>query len=63
MKTDELHAVDSRELREIANGLKTDAKALFHHNKTEAMRLFRLFIRITEELHRRWNPAVAYRWN
>lgn len=60
---DDLRATDSRRLRELADGLKADAKALFPHNKPEAMRLYRLFKRIATELHRRRNPATAHLWN
>jgi hypothetical protein len=60
---DDLRTIDSRRLREMADGLKADAKALFQHNQPEAMRLFRLFVRMATELHRRHNPAAAYLWN
>lgn len=59
----DLQTTDSRRLREMADGLKADAKALFPRNRPEAMRLFRLFKRIATELHRRRNPATAHFWN
>lgn len=60
---DNLRTTDSRHLREMADGLKADAKLLFPHNRSEAMRLFRLFKRIATELRRRRNPATAHHWN
>ncbi len=60
---DDLRTTDSRCLRGMADGLKADAKALYPHNREEAMRLFRLFKRIATELHRRRNPATAHLWN
>jgi len=60
---DDLRAIDSRRLRETADNLKADARLLFQHNRPEAMRLFRLFVRIATELHRRRNPAIARFWN
>lgn len=59
----DLRTTDSRCLREMAEGLKADARALFPHDKLEAMRLFRLFKRIATELHRRRNPTTTYLWN
>lgn len=59
----DLRTTDSRELRELADSLKADAKAIFQHNRPEAMRLFRLFARIAAELHRRRNPATVHLWN
>jgi len=59
----DLQATDSRVLREMADGLKADAKALYPHHKEEAMRLFHLFRAIVTELHRRRNPAIAYQYN
>ncbi len=47
----------------MADGLKADAKSLQHSNRTEAMRLFRLFRQITQELHSRHNSATAHKWN
>lgn len=45
---------DSGKLRRLADGLKQDARALWDAgNKTEGMRLFRLFRKIARELHRR----------
>lgn len=46
-------------LQVLADNLKQDAKALFHHNRPEAMRLFRSFCAITRELHRREFLAKA----
>lgn len=60
---DDLRTTDSGQLRELADCLKADARALFQHNRPEAMRLFRLFVRIATELHRRRNPATAHLWN
>lgn len=62
---DEIRGTDSRILWELADQLKADAKALYEdgHYRDEALRLFRLYRRIREELHRRANPAIAYRWN
>jgi len=59
----DLRTTDSRRLRELADNLKADAKALYPYNRTEAMRLFRLFRRIASELHSRRNPAMAHLWN
>jgi hypothetical protein len=59
----DLRTTDTRCLREMADGLKADAKALYSHDRPEAMRLFRLFKRIATELHRRRNPATAHLWN
>jgi len=63
MTNSDLHTTDSRQLRVMADGLKADAKALFQRNRPEAIRLFRLFVRIAAELHRRRNPATAHLWN
>lgn len=59
----DLQATDPRVLRSMADTLKADCKALYPHNKPEAMRLFRRFKQITAELHRRRNPAIAYLFN
>lgn len=59
----DLRTTDSRHLRELADNLKTDAKALYPYNRTEAVRLFRLFRQIAIELHSRRNPAMAHLWN
>lgn len=61
--TTDLQQTDSRTLRTLADGLKADAKALFNHNREEAMRLFRLYRSIVTELHRRRNPAISYLYN
>lgn len=63
MTTNDLYQTDSRTLRAMADGLKADAKALFNVNRPEAMRLFRLYRSIVEELHRRRNPAISYLYN
>ncbi|WP_437226038.1 hypothetical protein SH661x_004373 [Planctomicrobium sp. SH661] len=64
MNTSDIHQTDSRELRQLADGLKHDAQALWDAgNKPEAMKLFRLFQRIARELHRRRNPANVHLWN
>lgn len=64
MNTNDIGRTDSGELRRLADGLKQDARALWDAgNKTEAMRLFRLFRRIARELHRRRNPALIHLWN
>ncbi len=60
---DSLKGIDSRDLRKMSLELGNDAKALFGHNKPEAMKLFRLYRRIVTELHRRRNPATFYQWN
>lgn len=44
---------DTSTLCSMAEGIKINAKALQNINKAEAMRLFVLFRRITEELFRR----------
>lgn len=62
MMTD-LQSTGSRTLREMADDLKADAKRLQHSNRTEALRLFRLFRQITQELHGRHNSATAHKWN
>lgn len=64
MQTNDIRQTDSRELRQLADGLKPDAKALWEAgHKTEALRLFRLFREITTELHRRRNPAIRHHFN
>lgn len=52
-------------LASMLPGLKEDARALFHHNKEEAMRLFRLAKRIMYEIHfRRFHfPQIAHQFN
>ena len=60
----EIRQTDSHELHAIKNELKADCRALWDAgHKEEAMRLFRLYRRICEELHRRANPALAHLWN
>lgn len=59
----DLRATDSGCLRELADSLKADAKALYPHDRTEAMRLFGLWRRIAAELHRRRNPAMVHELN
>lgn len=56
--TPDLYQTSSTDLRVLADGLKADAKALFNHNREEAMRLFRLYRVIVTELHRRRNPIL-----
>lgn len=64
MPTNDIRQTDSRELRQLAAGLKPDAKALWQAgHKTEALRLFRLFRQITTELHHRRNPALRHHGN
>ena len=58
MPTNDLYQTSSTALRALADGLKVDAKALFNHNRPEAMQLFRLYRVITAELHRRQNPIL-----
>lgn len=64
MTTNDIGRTESGELRRLADGLKQDARALWDAgNKTEALRLFRLFRKIASELHRRRNPALIHLWN
>ena len=64
MPTNDIRQTNSRELRQLADGLKQDAKALWEAgHKTESLRLFRLFRQIATELHRRRNPANRHHFN
>ena len=49
----ELIETDTATLCGMAENLKADAKALQNTNRAEAIRLFRLWRQITEELRRR----------
>lgn len=60
----DIQQTDTLKLRRMADELKADSRALWDAgNKPEAMTLFRLFRRLTEELHRRQHPANVHRWN
>ena len=60
MTRDDLATTSTLRLRQLADDLKQDCRLLWDsNNKTEAMKLFRLFKKITAELHRRRNPN----WN
>ena len=64
MSGNDICKTSSADLREIADELKCDAKALFAAgSKDEAMRLFQLFMRVTQELHRRRNPENVAMYN
>lgn len=58
-----LQFTDTRVLRAMADTCLVDAKALFNHNKEEAMRLFRLAHCCLTEIHRRKNPAICHQFN
>ncbi len=60
MTRDDLATTSTLDLSQLANSLKQDCRLLWDaNNKTEAMQLFRLFKKLTAELHRRRNPN----WN
>lgn len=64
----DLYTTDTTTLCSMADTLKADAKALQCFNRAEAMRLFRLFLKITAELSRRKRlsevlESQAYRYN
>lgn len=64
----DIYTTDTATLCSMAEELRADAKAMFPFNKGEAMRLFKLFRRITEELHRReklsrFMKSQAYKYN
>lgn len=65
---DAIRQTDTDTLCSLAENLKADAKALQNINRAEAMRLFKLYRRITEELYRRerlskLKKSQAYRYN